>query len=198
MDAVSGLETRIPRFWANRPLPGSNPDWGLRIGTDKSALRRFHQIDAHVSTNEVVPAGQPVGQAFMDHVHLRAGRMSRAVIGNPRFSSSTPGYDPVGDRYSYLGTWTGRGEAVPAGRGKFSSPASASSDRRGATMPRASTSAFTLDNSVSLSLRISSPTSQEAIDLHLKLLPEVSQQRAAECLSDGCPQHELLSRGFRL
>jgi hypothetical protein len=39
---------------------------------------------------------------------------------------------------------------------------------------QASTSAFTFDNSVSFSLRISSPTSQEAIDLHLKLLPEVS------------------------
>jgi hypothetical protein len=74
-----------------------------------------------------------------------------------------------------LGTWMGRGGAVQrVVTGKFSLPESPSSDRSGATMPRASTSAFTLDNSISFSLRISSPTSQEAIDLHLKLLPEVS------------------------
>jgi hypothetical protein len=52
-------------------LPGSNPDWDMRIGTDNSACRKFHQKYAHVSTNEVVPACQPLGQAFMDHVNLR-------------------------------------------------------------------------------------------------------------------------------
>ncbi len=55
----------------NSVAVGSKPDWDMRIGTDKPACRKFHQIDAHVSTNEVVPACQPVGQAFMDHVNLR-------------------------------------------------------------------------------------------------------------------------------
>src|SRR5450755_5067627 len=43
----------------------------MRISTEKSACRKFHQIDALVSANGLVPACQSSSQAFMDHVNLR-------------------------------------------------------------------------------------------------------------------------------
>jgi hypothetical protein len=51
-----------------------------------------------------------------------------------------------------FGTWMGRAGAVQRVEGGvLSVPRSPSSERSGATMPKASTSAFTLDNSISFS-----------------------------------------------
>jgi hypothetical protein len=92
----------------------------------------------------------------MDHVNLRQvvrpssyGKPAVLVFHSPECSG-------CGSVLAPLGTWMGRGGAVQrVVTGRFSLPESPSSDRSGTTMPRASTSAFTFDNSISFSLRIS-------------------------------------------
>ena len=109
---------------------------------------------------------------------LRKGRRAMAAsgYGKPAVLAFHSGAcSGCGSVLAPFGTWMGRGEAVQrVVTGKFSSPESASSDRRGATTPRASTSSFTLENSVSFSLRIFVPNQSGGNRLAPELLPEVS------------------------
>ena len=129
---------RLPVF-----VPVDGPD-------RRSAESRPLVGDALVSTNGVVPATQPPGQAFIDHVNLRqvvrpdllwetrGSRLPlRGVIGLWIDTSSLRNLDRPRQR-----TPTGRGPRA------VSAAVSLIRKKRG-SMPRASTSAFAFDNSIS-------------------------------------------------
>ena len=89
---------------------------------------------------EVDYAKTPTCSETMNKVHKRsrglhrpcesaAGRTSRAVMGNPRFSSSTPGRDPVADR-CWLPLEPARPAAQSNGWRRGISAGSPSSERR--------------------------------------------------------------------
>jgi hypothetical protein len=139
-----------------RPYRDSNPDWDMRIDSDNSACRKFQQKEVRLSTNEVVHACQPLGQAFMNHGNLRQvirpenyGKPAVLVFHSAERSG-------CGSVLAPFGTSMGRGAAVQRDEGRaLSTPRSPSSERSGATIPRASTSVLTFDNSISFSLRSS-------------------------------------------